>query len=723
MIGIVGEAGVGKSRLCHEFAERRRARGVPVYQVAGQAHGKSVPLLPVLQFLRTYFGITERDSDRAARERIAGRLLLLDKRFEDDLPLIFDFLAVPDPERPAPRMDPEARQRQLLGMMKRLTHAESAHEPGVVVFEDLHWLDPASEVFLANRIEAVQGTRSLTVLNFRPEYRAAVDVEVLLPPDRARSARPRGDRADARSSCSAPIPRWTGCPSWFASGPQGNPFFIEELVQALVEAGSLEGERGAYRLAGPVEEVAVPASVQAVLGARIDRLERREKAVLQAAAVIGKEFPAPVLERVVELEPAELEEALRSLVAGEFVYEQEIYPEALYAFKHPLTQEVSYGSQLGERRATVHAAVAQAIAEHYPERLDEHAALLAQHCEAAGETLEAARWHARAATWSGTTDPTQALRHWHQVRELTDALPESEEAGALGLTARLSWLNYGWRLGISHEEAEAVFNEAEQLALRAGDIGARAILLSSYGAVRGLGDGDLHGYAQHARQAFALAEESGDPALYMAIAVSAYALYCIGEHREAVTTLDRAIELADGDVTVGAGSNLGCPYAFCLGIKGLNLVNLGELEEARRLLEQARKLAREQGDIETVGFCHTLSAWHAYFQGDPETALGHAQEAIQIAERTGSAYSRAWSWFWLGLAERMRGEWQRAIEALERSAAIARERRTAVEGDAYASRCSASHTSASATWSGRAPWSRRGSRSPVPIGILPLSHM
>ena len=240
----------------------------------------------------------------------------------------------------------------------------------------------------------------------------------------------------------------------------------------------------------------MPASVQAVLSARIDRLGPREKAVLQGAAVIGKEFPAPVLERVVELQPAELEEALRNLVAGEFVYEQEIYPEVLYAFKHPLTQEVSYGSQLGQRRAAVHAAVARAIAEHYPERLDERAALLAQHWEAAGETLEAARWHARAAAWSGTNDPTQALRHWHRVRELAAALPESEEAAALGLTARLSWLNYGWRLGISHDEAEAVFNEAEQLALRAGDIRSRAILLSSYGAVRGLGDGDLHGYAQ-----------------------------------------------------------------------------------------------------------------------------------------------------------------------------------------------------------------------------------
>jgi len=172
VIGVVGEAGVGKSRLCHEFAERQRAKGVTVYHVAAQAHAKSVPLVPVLQYLRSLFEITEQDSERTARERIAGKLLLLDVGFDEDLPLIFDFLAVPDPLRPAPRMDPEARQRQLLAFMKRLTHAQSAREPVVMVGEDLHWLDPASEVFLANRVEAVQGTRSLTVLNFRPEYRA-----------------------------------------------------------------------------------------------------------------------------------------------------------------------------------------------------------------------------------------------------------------------------------------------------------------------------------------------------------------------------------------------------------------------------------------------------------------------------------------------------------------------------------------------------------------------
>ena len=245
-------------------------------------------------------------------------------------------------------------------------------------------------------------------------------------------------------------------------------------------------------------------------------------------------------------------------------------------------------------------------------------------------------------------------------------------------------LNYGWRLGISREEAEAVFSEAERMASKAGDIRSRAILLQAYGHVKGLNEGDVREYARLVHQAVALAEESGDPALYVAVAGTAYALFCIGEYREGVAIFDRAIELADGDPTVGAGAvgAIACPYANCHALKGWNLAHLGQLEDARRLIEQGRKLAREQGDIEVVSWSHMWSSWVAYLQGEPEAALAHAQQELEIAERIGGSWSRATTWFFVGWAERMRGEWQRAIEALEHSLAIARERRHA-EHDAW----------------------------------------
>jgi tetratricopeptide (TPR) repeat protein len=460
----------------------------------------------------------------------------------------------------------------------------------------------------------------------------------------------------------------------------GNPFFIEEVVQSLVEAGNLRGERGAYSLVRPVEAAAVPASVQAILSARIDRLPAVDKGVLQAAAVIGKEFSEPLLGRVAGLQQNELEDALRTLVAAEFIYEQELYPEAVYAFVHPLTQEVAYGSQLGRRRAALHAEVATAIAEHHPDRLDEQAALLAEHWRAADQPLEAARWHARAAAWSGTSDPIQSLRHWREVQRFADALPESPETTALGLTARIFRLQYAWRLGISHEEAETVFHEAEQMASKAGDIRSRAILLAVYGSIVGVGDGDLPAYAELGRRAVALAEESGDPMLYMAVAPCAYALFCISEFREGIAILDRAIELSGGDPTLAAGMVVGCPLAFCHVFKGGIASYLGNLDEAHSSIEVGMKLARENGDIETVGWGHMWATWLAYLSGDFEAVLSHAQQAVEIAERLGDSFSRAWAWSWLGIAYRVRDQWQESIEALERAMTISRDRHTAVEG-------------------------------------------
>jgi class 3 adenylate cyclase/tetratricopeptide (TPR) repeat protein len=682
VVGIVGEAGLGKSRLCHEFAERYRAMGIPIRHVAGEAHTKSVPFMPILQLMRSYFDITELDDGQTARERIAGKLLLLDESFAEDLALLFDFLAVADPERPAERMDPEARQRRLVAVVKRLIRAEGARQPGINLYEDLHWFDPATEAFMAETIEALQGTNSLTIVNFRPEYRApwmatSYYRQIALAPLGAEAVE------ELLSGLLGSHPSLDGLSEPVLSRTQGNPFFIEELVRSFVETGSLEGEPGFYRLVQAVDEEAIPASVQIILAARIDRLGEREKALLQAAAVIGKEFSAPVLQKVVGCTPDEADEGLRHLVAGEFVFQQELYPEALYAFKHPLTQEVAYGWQLGERRAIVHAAVARALADQYPERLDERAALLAQHWEAAGEGLEAARWHARAAEWSGYNDPTQALPHWTKVRELADGLPESAESAKLGLTARISLLNFGWRLGISRPEAEAMFHEAEAMAVEAGDMPSRAFILSMWGAILGAGGGDLREYARLAARALELAGESGDPVLPVAMVATSYAYWLTGQYAENMAAVDRAIALADGDPTVGAGMPLGCPYAWALGWKGYLNADLGDLDEARRLIEQGRKVAGDHGDIEVAGWTHMWSTMRAFYAGEAESALPHAQQALEIAERMGGSFSRAHAWTWLGVAERMRGEWQRSIDAIERGSELAREGRTAVEAEPW----------------------------------------
>jgi class 3 adenylate cyclase/tetratricopeptide (TPR) repeat protein len=682
VIGIVGEAGVGKSRLCDMFARRCRAKGMPVYHTSGLAHATSIPLLPVLHIMRSYFDVTDLDSDQTARERIAGKLLLLDESFGDDLPVLFEFLGVPDPERPSPRMDPEARQRRVLDLTKRLVHAQSARTPGVSVFEDLHWLDPGSEVFVANYLEASQGGRGLTILNFRPDYQAPWMSKSYY---RQIPLAPLGPEAVERllADLLGSDPSLSGLGDLVIERTGGNPFFIEEVVLSLVEAGNLEGERGAYRLERPVDGAGVPASVQAVLAARIDRLAEREKAVLQAAAVIGKEFSEPVLARVTALEPGSLEDALHELVSGEFVFEQQLYPEAVYAFRHPLTQEVAYGSQLGQRRAAVHAAVARAIEALDPERVDERAALLAQHWESASEPLEAARWHGRAGAWAGTKDPTASLEHWRRVRELTDSLPDSAETSELGLAARIFALGYGWRLGISDEEAETLFTEAEEMASRAQDLWSRTLLLSTYGTIAFSSRGEMGEAATFARQAVALAEESGDPALYLCVAAASYIFFLRGEYREALAMCDRAIELADGDPGIGADITAECPLAQCLLQKGGVLCDLGRLDEARDLIDRGGRMAAERGASETVGWSHNWGMWHAYHCGEPERAMAHAQQTVEIADHLGDGFSRTWSWVMVGLAATMQEDWRQAIDAIDRAQAISSERHAAADSEGW----------------------------------------
>jgi predicted ATPase len=286
VLGVVGEAGVGKSRLCLEFVERCRAKGLPVYEAHCPAHGRMLPFLPFLELLRAYFGVSERDGDQLAREKIAGRLLLLERGFEASLPLVFDFLGVRDPDRALSRLGPEARQRQLFDFIRALVRSWSRHEPTVLLIDDLHWIDPGSDACLAQLVEAIGGARTLLLVNFRPEYRAEwlgrsyYQQLPLVPLGAGAIGEMLGDLLGADPSVAVLCDR-------IRERTGGNPFFVEEVVHSLVESGIVEGSRGRHRLTRPGAELEIPPTVQAVLAARIDRLPEREKRVLQTAAVIG----------------------------------------------------------------------------------------------------------------------------------------------------------------------------------------------------------------------------------------------------------------------------------------------------------------------------------------------------------------------------------------------------------------------------------------------------
>ena len=671
-VGVVAEPGIGKSRLYLEFLECCRSEGVEVFQAQGQAHGKSIPFMPILQMLRSFFGIADNEPEQQAREKIAGRSLLLDPAFAEDLPLMFDFLGVPDPERPVPQMSPEARQRSLAEVLCRLVGKPSRRQTLLLVFEDLHWVDEGSQAMLSGLIEGFGGTRTLVLFNYRPEYSPpwaasecfeALELAPLRREDTRELLRDLAGEDPSLDGLDEPIHERTG----------GNPFFIEEIVRELGEAGYLEGERGAYRLSRPIEDAGVPVTVQAVLAARIDRLDADSKQLLQVASVLGKEVGEEALAMAAGLDAEAMEGALRSLVDGGFLYEAQLYPERLLAFRHPLTREVAYGTQLAEQRAATHAAAARALIElEAPERYDELSALIADHLRQGRETLEAARWSARAAHWAGHSRPHDALRLWRQVMELVAELPEDEETAALAVHSRLLQLQYAWRIGMSREEQERLAGEAEEIATRNEDLHSLALLKVATAVRPGL---DHYGpdWLVAVRETVELADRSGDRHLRAAVrGAGAYAYLCNADFEGFERILDEMLEIVGDDSSVGANIVLGSPIAWGLMGKGMVRRERLEFEEAEELFERALQSALEDDDPETASWIRSNQA-SLIIRRDPEAALAIARRNVELTDRLGDVFSRSLALSNLAWTQLIAEEFETALESIEESERLYRE--------------------------------------------------
>jgi adenylate cyclase len=635
VVGVVADAGTGKSRLCFEFLERCRARGMRVFEGRAVAHGRNIPFLPILELFRAYFGITSEDDDRSAREKIAGRMVLLDQKFADALPLLFDFLGVADPQRPAPRLDPEARQRQLLAVMHQVIQSVSETQTMVTMIEDLHWLDAASGEFLEHMVEAQGGSRNLLLLNFRPEYHAEwmqkswyrqIPLTPLGPEAIGELLADLLGSDPSIATLTTPIHARTG----------GNPFFTEEIAQTLIESGQLEGTRGAYRLTRPVERLEVPTSVQSVLAARIDRLPEREKRLLQVASVIGKDFTEPLLAAVAELPASELKASLAALRRAEFVHEQAIYPVAEYSFKHPLTQEVALGSQLRERRRAVHAAVARAIEQQDVEHLDERAALLAHHSEEAGDALTAARWHKRAAEWVGATDFAAATQHWGRVRALLREVPGDRAAAELGIAACMQLLNMSWRVGVGLDEAQIVLEEGQAFARSIADRISAVYLSLLYARSVGGAGGDVATYldlaAQNEQTALAVGDEA---ALALARMWMVDALFLGSRFSEAVRKADEVLPSIPRHVQAPRKLVGLHPHPAVVFWRGICLYWMGRSEEGLEALAVVRRMGDDLDAPELVAYAWTYTGAACRHAHDANGVLASAQQAEAISRRLG----------------------------------------------------------------------------------------
>ena len=728
---IRAEPGVGKSRLCHEFAESARAAGIEVFEAQAQPHGQESTFMPVLQMLRAYFGITDDDSDRAVREKIAGRTLLLDPEFVDDLPLLFDFLGVADPDRPVPQLSAEARERALRGIVCRLVRAPNRREPIVAIIEDLHWLDPGSEAMLGELLGSLAGTQTLVVVNFRPEHSPAWsprpgDVLIdLTPLDREHTHHLIVDLA-------GDDPSLDGLPDLVHERTAGNPFFIEEIIRSLAESGHLEGGRGEHRLARPVEDAGVPPTVHAVLAARIDRLPADAKRLLQTASVAGKEVSGETLERISDFEsPAECAEAVSELIAAGFLFELELYPERILAFRHPLTREVAYDSQLSDQRTSSHAAVARALADLNPERHEELAALIASHMEKGGEALEAARWAARAAYWAGTSRPHEALRLWETVARLTDELEAGKEGCSMGIASRLLQLDYAWRIGMDREQMERLEQEAEELATRISDLKSLSMLrMLQYGRP-GL-EQTTSRWVAGVQEAIRLADESGDDYLRVAMrAAGSYAYLGAGDFDGFDRAADEVLEMAGDDHRAGAGIIIGCPVAWALTAKAIVRRERGQFDECERLLDRGLRVAEEVGDPETASWNLNTKSLMLAMKGEAEAGVAVARENLKQTDKLGDVFSRSLALGNLSAVQLTTEDPEGALESIEEAERLHRRAmnsggeldawRAALHAEALAGVGRGEEALERAEWSVRVARERE-LRWSLPLGLLALAR-
>jgi class 3 adenylate cyclase len=636
-VGVMAEAGSGKSRLCFEFLEQCRARGIVVRTTTGVPHGRAVPLQPILEFYREIFGIQSDDSDVQARQKIAGSIAQAAPEELESLPLLFDFMRVPDPARPAPDLAPDERLQTLLALLRRVTAARSRREPAVLVFEDLHWVDPDSETIIEGFVDAAAGTRTLVLLNFRPEYRPSwigrthYQQIALRPLDREAAAQLLADWLGTDPS----LDRFV---TLVCESTGGNPFFMEEVVQAEVESGGLVGTRGRFRLARAIESIEVPASVQSLLAARIDRLDETSKDLLQTAAVIGDEVPERLLEQVAALDGESLHGGIRRLVQSEFLYEASLYPESEYAFKHPLTREVAYASLLRERRRALHAAVAKALEALAGDAADQHAALLAHHWEQAGWNLEAAQWQTRMAVRLGL-NAGESIYHWRKVTELLAGEPETPATRRLVGQARARLVYAAGRTAAPEAEVAALFAEARR-ELGDGDSAELAWTLGSYAIVRnGAGAvAEAHGMVAEAE---AMARRLEDPALLVPVLVAGISMHPAFEFPEQAARYIAEIErLCDGNPSLGAERSGFRPETVCFVNRLFLLVRSGRSAEIEPLLVRFRRFVGDSRNPAERVWVHNGFAQLRASQGDAVGALEEGRQTLDCAMQSQNLFIR-----------------------------------------------------------------------------------
>ncbi len=617
VVNIVGPPGIGKSRLARETAALAAIREAAVVTVHCESHTSDVPFRLVSRMFRASMGIDHLD---AAEARAQVRT-----RFPDadtgDLRLLEDLLGIADAELPPSDVTADARRRRLVTMINAAALAQT--EPAVYVIEDVHWIDETSESMLAQFISVIPQTPTLVLITSRPEYQGA-----LVRVSGAQTIGLRPLNVTEGSTLAAGLlgadPSLAELAAQVCARAAGNPFFAEEVVRDLAERGVLAGAPGAYALHGDAGDVDVPATLQATIGARIDRLSAAAKHTLGAAAVIGSQFDRELLADAVDSVD------VAPLIEAELIDQVRFGRREEYAFRHPLIRAVAYESQLKSDRAGMHRRLAGAIEARDPIAADENAALIAEHFEAAGDMREAFSWHLRAGTWLANRDFVAARASWRRAQQIADGLPDDDPGRAsMRIAPRALLCGTAHRLGGG---VDSGFDELRELCTASGDLRSLAIGLNGHLTVR-LFDARRREASRLADELIALLELLDDPTLAAALSLSASTVKA--ETAEMATVLrltERIIGMADDDSRKNP-LFIGSPLALAHALRGEARVCLGmagwkeDFREAAALAQSFNPLTRQAATFYT----YALAIPYGVLLPD-DTALRQTAEILAIAE-------------------------------------------------------------------------------------------
>jgi class 3 adenylate cyclase len=636
VVGVVGPPGIGKSRLVREVAAMAGRRDVEVFTTFCESHTSQVPFHAVARLLRAATGVDGLDG-QTARDRVRKEVADADPQ---DLLLFDDLLGIADPNTPLPPIDPDARRRRLTALVNAASLARES--PAVYVVEDAHWIDEVSESMIGEFLTVIPHTPSLVLVTYRPEYRGPL---TRLPGAQTVALAPLSDSETAAlvSQLLGPDPSVRGLGQTIAERAAGNPFFGEEIVRELAERGVLRGEPGIYVSSAEGADISVPATLQATIAARIDRLDPKAKRTLSAAAVVGSRFD-PDLLTVLGVEPV-----IADLVAAQLIDQVSFTRQPEYVFHHPLIRTVAYESQLKSDRAELHRRVAAAIESRDPATAEENAALIAEHLEAAGDRHAAYDWHLRTAAWATNRDINAARLSWERAEKIADALPADDpNRTAMRIAPRTMLCGIAFRVHVN--VAGDRFEELGELCTAAGDKASLAIAMAGL-VIDHAYQGRLREASQLASEAMALIESIGDPTLTVGLSfMGVHAKAESAEWYDVLRWSQRVIELADGDPSKGnfiIGSPLAAAFAhramagYCLGRPGWR-------DDQRHSLAMARGAdPMSYATVVAYGYC-TGIVMGALRPDD--SAVRQIEDALQIAERSGDDFAVSNARMTLGVA-------------------------------------------------------------------------